>query len=1295
MTRPAACDSSGAGEHFTGIDDMSQGDDPVLREILDRAADLPPDRRSQFLDQACGADAGLRARLDALLDSLQEGDRFLANPTVDRAAMSQWHDARDPPGRPDLRERAGMRVGNYKLLQLIGEGGFGTVFMAEQEKPVRRRVALKIIKPGMDSAAVIARFEAERQALAMMDHPNIAHIYDAGATDAGRPYFVMELVQGIPITQYCDRKRLTPRERLQLFIPVCHAIQHAHQKGIIHRDLKPSNILVMIYDGKPVPKVIDFGVAKALHQRLTEKTLFTQFGNAVGTPEYMSPEQAEMDVLGADTRSDIYSLGVLLYELLTGSTPIDRKKLLASGYAQMLRIIREEEPPRPSTRLSSSGEALASISADRGTDSKVLTKTTAGDLDWIVMKCLEKDRGRRYESASALARELERYLRDEPVEASPPSAADKIRRFARKHRVSLGVSGGIVSVLIAATIVSTWQAVRATRARSAMLVEKQRADEQVAIVGAVNDFLNDDVLGQAVPSKQGRGTPDPDLKVRDALDRAATRIDTRFKTQPRVAAKIHGTIGMAYQDLGLYEKARQHREKAVELSRQAGGEDDPDTFKALCDLGEACWWQHRYADAERFYLEALRGRQKVLGNDNRSTLESLADLGTFYAWNGRYSEAEPLLLKALQTRRKLFGDGDKDTLDALARLADMFQWQRQYAKAEPLLIEVAQTKRKVLGADDPEAFDGIRGLADLYEKQELHSKAEPLYQQALAGKRKLLTEQHPDVLSVLSKLAWVYQHQLQFEKAEPLRRQVLSGYRATKGDTHPDTIGAMNDLGVLYMDEDQDQKAEPFLVEALQASRKVSGEQHYQTLNQTANLALCYTKQGQYAKAEPLYLLALEGFHKTQGEQHPDTLDILFNLAEMYAAERKYAKAEPLYLEALEGRRKSLGEQHRDTLLTLFNLAYMYARQKEYGKALPLALQVLAANRQTFGARHHNTMASQYLVAQIYFEQKEYSKAEPLLREISEAAVAAPGGGSGERVPPDAVETFIDCLNRSGKYGEAMEWRPRLRRLLESSLGEQVIKTTAGLTGGPGDAAPLYERGRMYAQLGRFAEAAHDFRKAIELKPDEHMNWHQGLPLLLETGDLDEYRRLRPEALQRFASADDAVADRIAKACMMLPGSAQEMNQANALADRALAIHPNEQWFWFCKGLAEYRCGRDQQALAWFGKNATDDEPRRESAAQFYSAMALQHLGRPADARAALARGTEIMETKLPKAGEGDLTAGNFQDWILCDLARKEAETIIRGQRAATHPLTAPAADLGSRNPLADPTRRQSRAYFP
>jgi eukaryotic-like serine/threonine-protein kinase len=485
------------------------------------ALEKPAGERSAFLDRECAGDANLRRRVEILLRSHETPDSFLAGPAADPGVMEEFGQgltAEAGPGRPDGKvsirkspaEGPGDQIGPYKLLQQLGEGGMGTVYMAEQVEPVRRRVALKVIKPGMDSRQVVARFEAERQALAMMDHVNIARVLDAGATEAGRPYFVMELVHGVPITKYCDDNQLSPRQRLELFVPVCQAIQHAHQKGIIHRDIKPSNVMITLYDGKPVPKVIDFGVAKATEQNLTERTLFTQYGTLVGTLEYMSPEQAEMSALGIDTRSDIFSLGVLLYELLTGNTPLTHKRMKEGAYAEILRMIKEDEPPKPSTRLSVSGEALASISARRHMEPAKLTKLVRGELDWIVMKTLEKDRNRRYETAKDFAADVQRYLDDEPVQACPPSRSYRFRKFARRNKRALAT----LSVLALAVLVVAGTLGWALRDREAREVERVR---ERATLQAATAAKAEQALAESDALYRQRKLPDAIQIARNAL----------------------------------------------------------------------------------------------------------------------------------------------------------------------------------------------------------------------------------------------------------------------------------------------------------------------------------------------------------------------------------------------------------------------------------------------------------------------------------------------------------------------------------------------------------------------------------------------------------------------------------------------------------------------------------------------------------------------------------------------------------------------------------------------------------
>jgi serine/threonine protein kinase/Flp pilus assembly protein TadD len=507
-----------------------------------------PDARAEYLRQTCGTDSGLHDRVQVLLRAYEEQASFLESPPPVGVALT----IDQPPS-----ESPDTVIGPYKLIEQIGEGGMGTVWMAQQTEPVKRLVALKLIKPGMDSKQVIARFEAERQALALMEHPNIARVLDAGTTDTGRPYFVMDLVKGEPITKYCDEHHLTPRLRLELFVPVCQAVQHAHQKGIIHRDLKPSNMLVALYDGKPVPKVIDFGVAKAAGQSLTDKTLVTGFGAIVGTLEYMSPEQAEVNQLDIDTRSDIYSLGVVLYELLTGSTPFSKKDLERAGMLEMLRVIREDEPSKPSTKLSSS-DALPTVSANRGMEPVKLTRLVRGELDWIVMKALEKDRNRRYETANGFAIDVQRYLADEPVQASPPSQRYRLRKFVRRNRGPVLAVSLVLLALVAGVVGTTWQAIRAADRAEGERLAKERAEANFVLAN------------EAVEKYLGTVTDDSDLKradfhrLRKKLLESAIPFFQKLTVQKSDDPQVEARRGRAYRRLGAVRRALGEYEAALQ-----------------------------------------------------------------------------------------------------------------------------------------------------------------------------------------------------------------------------------------------------------------------------------------------------------------------------------------------------------------------------------------------------------------------------------------------------------------------------------------------------------------------------------------------------------------------------------------------------------------------------------------------------------------------------------------------------------------------------------------------------------
>jgi serine/threonine protein kinase/tetratricopeptide (TPR) repeat protein len=550
--------------------------DPHLsKQLFEQALQRPPQERAAFLDGACGVDRELRARVGALLDALDEAGEFLKDPPTTMSAAG---------------EQAGTIIDRYKLLEPIGEGGFGTVWMAEQQEPVRRKVAVKVIKLGMDTKQVVARFEAERQALALMDHPNIAKILDGGATSAGRPYFVMELIRGIPITEYCDQAELDARKRLELFQMVCQAVQHAHHKGVIHRDLKPSNILVTLHDGVPVPKVIDFGVAKATSAELTQRTLFTEFRQMVGTPDYMAPEQAEMSDLDIDTRADVYSLGVVLYELLTGTKPFDSHAIREQGYLEMMRVIREDEPPKPSMRVSTLGDRLAAVARHRHATPDSLSRTIRGDLDWIVMKALEKDRNRRFAAASDLAADVGRYLQDETVHASPPSTSYRLRKFARRNRTLVSAGAGIAVALVAGLAVATWgwfeadaQRRRAELAEADAISEskhakaqRDRAEKARRSAEAATRFLTA-TIGLANPDV----SKSPNTTARTLLDDAAKRVAGAFAGMPRAEAEVRTAIGEAYLALGETAIGGEHLFLAIELWRGIPDAWPDDLYRAL------------------------------------------------------------------------------------------------------------------------------------------------------------------------------------------------------------------------------------------------------------------------------------------------------------------------------------------------------------------------------------------------------------------------------------------------------------------------------------------------------------------------------------------------------------------------------------------------------------------------------------------------------------------------------------------------------------------------------------------
>jgi len=621
---------------------QGQSQDPAasVKDVLDRAADLPPDERAAFLDAACAGDGALRREVESLLKALDGADEILAAPTVTGLAAGEQFVA------GVAGEGAGELVGRrYRLSKQIGEGGFGVVFLAEQERPVRRQVALKVIKLGMNTKQVVARFEAERQALALMDHPNIARVFDGGTTEGGRPYFVMELVEGPPITTYCDAKNLPVRERLELLAQVCDAVQHAHGKGVIHRDLKPTNVLVAERDGRPVPKVIDFGIAKAIQGRLTEHTLHTEQRQLVGTPEYMSPEQAELGATDVDTRSDVYGLGALLYELLVGTTPFDPKELRSRAPGEIHRMIREVEPPRPSTRIGTTGqEALAAVAARRGTEPPRLRRLVAGELDWVVMKCLEKDRSRRYETAAALADDLRRHLADEPVSARRAGAGHRLRKFARRHKIGASAAAAVAAALLLGVVGTSVGLFRARAAEQNARAGKTLAESDAAHAKAAYAFVAD-ILEGASPYSPGGGR---DAKVADLLDGAVAKLEERLGQYPEAELEARHTLARCYSALGMHEKQVAVSRGSYALSERVYGGDHALTLKWAAAIGGGLNNQKTDLDeVERLCRPSLDRARRRLG-DGHAITRNLADqLARCYLLQDRFDEAESVLLQSL------------------------------------------------------------------------------------------------------------------------------------------------------------------------------------------------------------------------------------------------------------------------------------------------------------------------------------------------------------------------------------------------------------------------------------------------------------------------------------------------------------------------------------------------------------------------------------------------------------------------------------------------------------------------
>ena len=983
---------------------------PHANELFLEALDRPAGQeRAAFLDQVCDHDERLKAQVAALLEANQRAGEFLSSPAQEFHAT--------------FVERASSNgesavIGPYKLLEEIGEGGMGVVYMAEQSQPVRRTVALKVLKPGMDSRQVIARFEAERQALAMMDHPNIAKVLDGGMTGeadvgqappdkltnavlsqakpdlrSGRPYFVMELVKGVPITRYCDEMRLSVKERLKLFIPVCQAIQHAHQKGIIHRDIKPSNILVALYDGVPVPKVIDFGVAKATGPKLTEKTMFTGFGQLVGTLEYMSPEQAQLNQLDIDTRSDIYSLGVLLYELLAGTMPFDQAQLRKVSFDETLRMIREIEPPKPSTKTSTS-DRLPLIAASRNAEPAQLGRQIKGDLDWIVMKCLEKDRNRRYETAGALEMDLRRYLADEPVLARPPSRTYLLRKFAQRNRGPVLAVLVVLLALVGGVIGTTWGMIRAEQARSdavaaelaqAELAKKERqakeeTQKRLAQIEIGTDTLASIIQGIDLMAAENEGVTLRDLLVR-RLHEAAEQLEGEAVGDPLVVARLQHVVGVALLGLGHLQ------------------------------------------EAESVLVKACQTRVQLLGDDNLTTVATKHELALVYREQAKLDLAETLYKEALATRIERLGFDDPDTLNTQHHLAMLYYSQGKLDLAEGLFAEVIEHRTARLGPDDPDTLTSRHRLALVYRSQGKIDLAETLCSAVLERRIATLKKDHLDTMASKQLLAVLLSLQGDHQSAELLYKEVLKVRTAKQGADHPDTLTTKHHLGLLYAKMDKPDQSISMLQETLELRKTRLGPDHPTTLDTQADLGINFCNTGRQAEGIAL----LEEVHQ-KGLSDRRLVRVASILLGAYLHAGKTAKARALATELLQAAGHKFAADSLDHFAALADAGWLLMEAKSYAAAEPLFREAVSRGDQhfpDFWRTHH----ARLLLGVSLLGQQKFADAQPLLLAGYEETRDREAQIKPESGFPimQAVQWVVELYEASGQPDKATEWRSRLK----------------------------------------------------------------------------------------------------------------------------------------------------------------------------------------------------------------------------------------------------------------------------
>jgi eukaryotic-like serine/threonine-protein kinase len=1068
------------------------------------------DRRA-FLDAEAGGDAELRDRLDALIAAYDRPptalDRPLAaDPDVTDApdtarSVSSPPSAAAPGDSPTVGRPQddgpnlidAIIADRYKLRQEIGEGGMGTVYLAEQLRPVRRQVALKLIKRGMDSRNVLARFESERQALALMEHPHIARVLDAGTTADGRPFFVMELVKGIPITEYCDAHRLDLNARLALFRQVCSAVQHAHQKGIIHRDLKPSNILVEAHDDRPVPKVIDFGLAKATSGlRLTEQSLFTAFGSVAGTPLYMAPEQASFNALDVDTRADIYALGVILYELLTGTTPIARESIRKAAIDEMLRVIREVEPPSPSNRISTS-ESLPSLAANRQVEPARLSRLVRGDLDWIVMKALAKERERRYASAVGLADDLERYLNHEPVSAGPPTAAYRLRKFVRRNRVQVAAAAVVLLALVLGVVGTTLGLIEARRqeaiairevrekeeARRAEAEQRRAADEQrgraerrLAQVTKMNDILGSIFQDLDPRNAQKDGKPLTAV-LGERLDRATVEIEGEATGDPLAVARMQMTLGtsqlalgypdraislftkaratftaelgpdhpdtltsmyhlaISYRDAGQNDRALKLFEETLALQKAKLGPDHPDTLRSMAGLAISYAVAGQNDRALKLFEETLALQKAKLGPDHPDTLKSMNNLAISYAAVGRNDRAIKLREETLALQKAKFGPDHPDTLISMLNLSSSYVNAGHFDRALKLSEETLALAKARLGPDHPVTLACMHNVATSYLRAGQNDRGVRLFEETMALKKAKLGPDHPDTLMSMDNLAAGYISSGQTDRALKLREEILALMKTKLAPDHPDMLRALNNLALTYAIAGRDDQALKLREETLALQKAKLGPDHPDTLMSMSNLAVSYGRAGQNDRALKLGEEALALTRAKLGDDHPQTFECLEGMARSLTNLGQLDRAGAILDRLIALRRKVQGDGHPDTLRDRMARAELDLARGRLDAAEAADRAILDERLARLGADDPTTIAAGLALARVREARGDHDGAGPLYRAALESA----------RKNPTKRETLAAALGESGRSRLAAgDWSTAEALLREALAIREVEK---------------------------------------------------------------------------------------------------------------------------------------------------------------------------------------------------------------------------------------------------------------